>query len=77
LDDDLNTPAAFGALFTIRNEMLLSKRDLTSADAESFERAVFALGLKLDPAPSHPQNVPDAPIEITALAEKRWAAKKA
>jgi cysteinyl-tRNA synthetase len=77
LDDDLNTPAALGALFTIRNEMLHSKRDLTSADVESFERAVFALGLKLDPAPSHSQNVPDTPIDVTALAEKRWTAKKA
>ncbi|MCX6955454.1 MAG: cysteine--tRNA ligase [Verrucomicrobia bacterium] len=68
LQDDLNTPAALGALFTIIN------RKEGQADVESFDRAMFALGLKLD-APAAPKA--DVPAEITALAQKRWAAKQA
>ena len=41
-------------------------------DAASFDRVMFALGLKLD-APSAPKL--EVPIAIRALAEKRWAAK--
>ena len=68
LQDDLNTPGALGALFTIVN-----KKDI-QADAASFDRAMFALGLKLD-APVAPKA--EAPAEIKAIAEKRWAAKQA
>jgi cysteinyl-tRNA synthetase len=68
LQDDLNTPGALGALFTIVN-----KKEI-QADAASFDRVMFALGLKLDaPAPAKA----DAPAEVKALAEKRWAAKQA
>ena len=44
------------------------------ADAASFDRAMFALGLDL-----HAATAPkaEAPAAITALAEKRWAAKQA
>ncbi|HTQ31486.1 MAG TPA: cysteine--tRNA ligase [Opitutaceae bacterium] len=79
LNDDLNTPAALGALFTIRNEIVHGKGEqkLTSADVESFDRAVFALGLKLHLVQSYPQNAPVRPAEIATLAEKRWAAKQA
>jgi cysteinyl-tRNA synthetase len=42
LHDDLNTPAALGALFTVVN------RKGGEADRASFDRAMFALGLKLD-----------------------------
>jgi cysteinyl-tRNA synthetase len=67
LHDDLNTPAAFGALFTVVN------RRSGEVDLASFDRAMFALGLNLQvTAP-----IASAPLEITALAEKRWAAKKA
>src|SRR4051812_19186226 len=48
LQDDLNTPAALGALFTIIN-----KKELQT-DAASFDRVMFALGLKLD-APVPPK----------------------
>src|SRR5688572_23077276 len=68
LHDDLNTPAAFGALFTIVN------RKGGEADQPSFDRALFALGLDLKATDLPKAEVPAA---ITALAEKRWAAKTA
>jgi cysteinyl-tRNA synthetase len=68
LHDDLNTPAALGALFTIIN------RKAGEADLASFDRAMFVLGLDLT-APATTKT--EAPAEVTALAEKRWAAKTA
>ena len=68
LEDDLNTPAALGALFTIIN------RKTGEADVASFDRALFALGLDLNAAAPAAKA---APAEVTALAEKRWAAKQA
>ncbi|MDP2138463.1 MAG: cysteine--tRNA ligase [Candidatus Didemnitutus sp.] len=68
LHDDLNTPAAFGALFTIIN------RRETDATRASFDRALFALGLDLDAASPAQTTAPSA---VTALAEQRWAAKQA
>jgi cysteinyl-tRNA synthetase len=68
LHDDLNTPAALGALFTIVN------RHDGEVEAASFDRAMFALGLDLHAAVA-PKAA--APAEVTALAEKRWAAKQA
>jgi cysteinyl-tRNA synthetase len=68
LQDDLNTPAAFGALFTVVN------RKAGEADAASFDRALFALGLDLHAAAAPKAAVP---AEITVLAGKRWAAKQA
>ena len=67
LQDDLNTPAALGALFSIIN------RKNIEADAASFDRVLFVLGLKLDAAAPKA----DVPAEIKSLAEKRWAAKQA
>jgi cysteinyl-tRNA synthetase len=69
LNDELNTPAAFGALFTIVNRGAAS-----GVDVAGFDRVLFAFGLKLD-APAAPKAA--VPAEITALAEKRWAAKSA
>ncbi len=69
LQDDLNTPAALGALFTVVN-----KKEI-QADVGSFDRAMFALGLDLTAAAAAPKA--EAPAEITALAERRWAAKQA
>jgi cysteinyl-tRNA synthetase len=68
LHDDLNTPGALGALFTIVN------RRAGEVDAQSFDRAMFALGLDLKEAPAPKAEVP---AEIKALAEKRWTAKAA
>jgi cysteinyl-tRNA synthetase len=83
LSDDLNFPAAFGALFTAGDD----KNYTPAADLLSFERALRALGIKLktfirldddclasDVAIAVVINIP---AEVTALAEKRWAAKKA
>lgn len=76
LEDDLNTPGAIGALFTEINR--LSPKDVLPRHAANllywFDRAMFALGLDLTPPESAPAA---APAEVTALAEKRWAAKQA
>jgi cysteinyl-tRNA synthetase len=69
LQDDLNTPAALGTLFTIIN------RKEGQPDLASFDRAMFALGLDLS-APE-PVAKAEAPASVTALAEQRWAAKQA
>jgi cysteinyl-tRNA synthetase len=68
LHDDLNTPAALGALFTIVN------RGPAGVDAAAFERVMYALGLNLDAAVA-PRI--EAPAGIRALAEQRWTAKQA
>jgi len=68
LQDDLNTPAALGALFTIIN------RHSGEADVTSFDTAMFALGLDLTATANAK---PETPKAITELAEKRWAAKQA
>ncbi|AOS45637.1 Cysteine--tRNA ligase [Lacunisphaera limnophila] len=68
LHDDLNTPGALGALFTIIN------RGPAGVDAAAFDRVMLALGLNL--AASEAAKT-DVPAEITALADRRWAAKQA
>lgn len=68
LRDDLNTPGALGALFTIVN------RGPTGSDASTLDQALFALGLDL--AAVAPVAVA-APAQVTALADQRWAAKQA
>jgi cysteinyl-tRNA synthetase len=67
LHDDLNIPAALGALFSIEN------RNDTRTDPDQLDRVMFALGLDLSASPIQIS----APAEICALAEKRWTAKKA
>ena len=67
LEDDLNTPAALGALFTIVN------RRSGEADAESFDRAMFALGLDLAKVTAPKASIPS---DVQALADRRWAAKQ-
>jgi len=68
LHDDLNTPAALGAIFTLVN------RKGGEADLASFDRIMFALGLDLSHIAASKVDVPAA---ISALADKRWAAKQA
>jgi cysteinyl-tRNA synthetase len=68
LHDDLNTPGALGAIFTIVN------RKGGEADQASFDRVMFALGFDLNATEAPKTEVPAA---ITALADKRWAAKQA
>jgi cysteinyl-tRNA synthetase len=77
LRDDLNTPAALGALFEIRHEIAYpasGQKKLTRGDIAAFDRVLFALGLKLD-EPATP--AAEVPAEVKALAEQRWAAKQA
>ena len=66
LHDDLNTPGALGALFSIVN------RGPTNVDPSAFDAVLFALGLDLTVTTKA-----EIPAAITALAEKRWAAKLA
>src|SRR4051812_15134306 len=68
LQEDLNVPAALGALFSIVN------RRSGEPDVASFDRAMFALGIKLESVVAPKAEIPS---NITALAEKRWAAKQA
>jgi len=68
LHDDLNTPGALGALFTIIN------RGPAGVDTAAFDRVMLALGLNLAASEAIKTEVP---ASITALAEKRWAAKQA
>jgi len=68
LRDELNVPAALGALFLVVN------RGPQSASTAEFDEVLWALGLRLDaPAPA----AAAAPPDVTALAERRWAAKQA
>ena len=74
LQDDLNTPSALGALFTIIN------RGSARIDVGTFDRTLGLFGIKV--ASHHVLNAEtghfhSAPTEITALADKRWAAKQA
>lgn len=68
LSDDLNTPGALGALFS-----LIHQKE-TRADVAAFDRVMFAFGFDLTAAPA---SKAAAPAEVTALAERRWAAKQA
>jgi len=73
--EDLNTPGAFGEIFSERKAG--DSIDAASSPLDDFyslARVIFALGLNL-----HPQTGPqaDAPAPIRELAERRWAAKKA
>ncbi|MGD1032523.1 MAG: cysteine--tRNA ligase [Opitutaceae bacterium] len=67
LEDDLNLPGALGALFTVVN------RGARNIGSKSFDDALFPLGLRLDP----PRPKADIPAAVSALAERRWAAKQA
>ncbi len=69
LRDDMNFPAAFGALFTAM------RSSPGKGDVASFERALFALGFPL--LEKMPSITIEAPSEVTSIAQKRWAAKQA
>jgi cysteinyl-tRNA synthetase len=67
LHDDLNLPEALGTLFTVVNDKGLK------VNAAAFDRVMYALGLDLKVVA--PKSL--APVTVTALAERRWVAKKA
>ena len=74
LNQDLNTPAALGHLFS----GLKAAQNLKSAEAATnlaaFDAILNALGLEL-PVQEQEQSS-DAPAEIQELAEQRWQAKQ-
>ncbi len=74
LADDLNTPAALGALFTAVNAF--GAGGGSAADRAAFERVLYALGLDLSPAAEGAPS-PAVPAEVEQLARRRWEAKKA
>jgi cysteinyl-tRNA synthetase len=67
LTDDLNTPGALGALFSA------IKRDGLGISKDAFEKVLFALGL----GRYSPKTAIDIPATISALADRRWAARSA
>ena len=74
LNDDLNTPAALGGLFTgLREASNLTGKDAAMALA-AMNRILKALGLLL---PEEASAKTDIPAEIKQLAETRWAARAA
>ena len=79
LRDDLNTPGALGALFKLGHEISCGiGGGPTDADVATLDQILGVLGLeatKLAAASASPKA--DAPDDVKALAEKRWAAKAA
>jgi cysteinyl-tRNA synthetase len=73
LSDDLNTPAALGALFVAINGIASGRA--TPSDKAAFERVLFVLGLEL--GSSAPGGPSAPPPDVAALAGRRWDAKKA
>jgi cysteinyl-tRNA synthetase len=68
LEDDLNTPAALGALFTVVN------RGTQGVDAAGFAEVMGLFGFDLRASAPAAAAVPAA---VQALADQRWAAKAA
>ena len=72
LQDDLNVPGAIGEVFKVLGT---PPADVAQArqDVAGLARLLFALGIRLfeTKAPA------EAPAEVRALAERRWAAKQA
>mgnify|MGYP000904117731 CR=1 FL=1 len=80
LRDDLNFPAALGALFSAKAEIERIMKGqpgerIGRSDLIAFDEALFALGLNRLERATSPTLA--APAEISALAERRWAAKQA
>ncbi len=74
LKEDLNTPAALGALFTAISSVHLPTPMEAALDRGAFANVLGALGFDLT-LPVGDKVV--TPVAITALAEKRWTAKQA
>ncbi len=72
LREDLNTPTAFGKFHSLMGEF--PAPETTAADYASFVKVMEVLGIDLSPFVKVTLKIPES---ITALAEKRWAAKQA
>ena len=78
LENDLNVPAALGAIFALINDSKPSQLDATRAAGllSGLDFMTQALGLRL-PEPGAAQPEGQAPAEILELAQQRWEAKQA
>lgn len=81
LKNDLNFPGAFGELFQRLTVIKMGMLSPNLADTEEMKQllvgishVLFTLGLDIDSSTAPKIDIPAA---ITALAEKRWAAKQA
>jgi cysteinyl-tRNA synthetase len=75
LHDDLNVPEALGHMFTVLNRSILSFHgDEATIAARAFRQICSVLGFEVWRLQKAATN---APVEIEALAEKRWVAKQA
>ncbi len=70
LAQDLNVPAALGALFTA------IKQKPGPAAARPFHKLIYALGYDLDQLPTEKPQA-EAPPEAHEIAQRRWLAKQA
>ena len=75
MDDDLNTPDALAAMFDLVKEIntlsAVSTKQALTAAAAAFDEIAGVLGLLYN------RKKDEIPAEVTALVEKRAAAKKA
>ena len=74
LNQDLNTPAALGHLFSGLKASQNLKSEEAAANLAAFDAILNALGLEL-PVQEQEQSS-DAPADIQELAEQRWQAKQ-
>jgi cysteinyl-tRNA synthetase len=72
LRDDLNLPAALGALFSCTKR--LRPETTAPGDQQAFVRVAWALGFLIEAQFKEEHIVPD---EVHSLAETRWAARQA
>ncbi len=79
LRDDLNVPAALGAVFSKRKEGVGSFLETPNFRETNlgFAKVMYALGFDFVLKQPAKLERPSAPSEVTALAEERWAAKAA
>lgn len=83
LSNDLNTPAALGAMFSALKKLAKTKPQGEALEVElkAIAALTYALGLEIEVAPLRKQQeakpAVEIPVDIAALAEKRAEAKKA
>ena len=75
LCDDLNTPEALGAVFTILSDLKNRTPEETRLALRRIATACYALGL--DIFAEEPASKLEIPADIAELAQKRWEAKQA
>jgi len=82
LNNDLNTPAALGAMFSALKKLTKQKLEGAALDTElkALGALTYSLGLEVDVEPLRKaveeKSTVEVPVEIAALAQKRWEAKQ-